>query len=593
MENNDEKLEELTLKKQKITTHNLRKILPYYAKSKGKLAALMIAMLCTGVLGILNPIYSANALASLATGDFEKATKLAIIMCILALGRIIFNAFVELLYTRINAQTRAEITKTVINSINQTKMSKLDSTKLGFLAERMSSDVGSVSDTYLDMMNLVFDILTNFVFLVYIAYLNIYLFLILLCYVVVLYFVCTIRSRIWIRGRKIVKKANDEARSAYYEQINGVRDVKLLNIKSSVTDYSNQKYKNAVGLEIKIGDKRNLMRRVQSSISTIFELVFLLVGIAMVNKEMIMLAGLLVIYTYYGRVEWLVNYLSQYKEYKSDGEIAATRIFEVIEDYEKESFGTDEIEDFSGTIELSDVHFAYKDGSEVLKGLNMKFEPNKMTAIVGKSGSGKTTILNLLSKLYDVSSGKILLDDKDINDLTENSIRSNIGEISQAPYIFNCSIRQNLLFAKPDATESEMIAVLKDAQIWNDISKMEKGIDTEVGENGVKVSGGQKQRLAIARLLLKNSKVIVFDEATSALDNESQKKIVDLLDTLKKDKTIIIVAHRLSTIVESDNIYMIDDGKVIASGTHASLMKNCAAYNELYSLEEESSTVSE
>ena len=210
-----------------------------------------------------------------------------------------------------------------------------------------------------------------------------------------------------------------------------------------------------------------------------------------------------------------------------------------------------------------------------------------MTAIVGKSGSGKTTILSLISKLYDANSGEILLDGKNINTLTENSIHSNIGEISQAPYIFNASIKQNLLFVKPDATDDDLVKVLKDAQIYKDISKMPNGMDTEIGENGVKLSGGQKQRVAIARLLLMDSKVIIFDEATSALDNNSQNKIVEMLERYKDQKTIIIVAHRLSTIVNADKIYMLDDGKVIANGTHKQLMKNCKEYYNLYKLEEE------
>jgi len=579
-------MEEINLKKNKITTHNLRKVLPIYAKSRGMIIFLVITMLFGGVLGILQPIYSANALANLASAEYEKAIYFAIIMCSLGLGRVIFNAVIELLYTRVNARTKMELTKKVIDAINRTQMKKLDSTKLGFLAERLSSDVNSVSDSYLDMMDLVFDIITNVVFLGYIAYLNVYLFLILMGYVVVLYIVCTIRSRIWIRGRKVTKKAYDEARSSYFEQINGIRDIKLLNIKDSVTEYSHKKYENAIKVDTKIGDKRNLMRRIQGSISIIFELIFLVVGITFINKDMILLTGLLVIYTYYGKVEGLVNYLSQFKEFKAEGEISASRIFEVIENYEKEDFGTNDLEDFSGNIELKNVNFAYDGENNVLENISLSFEKGKTTAIVGKSGSGKTTILNILSKLYEVSDGEILLDGININTLNENAIRKNIGEISQSPYIFNSTIKQNLLFAKPDATDEEIINVLKNAQVYEDIKKMPNGIDTEIGENGVKVSGGQKQRIAIARLLLKNPKVIVFDEATSALDNNSQKKFVDLLESYKKDKTIIIVAHRLSTIVGADNIYMIDDGKLIASGTHKQLMKKCKKYKELYELEE-------
>lgn len=579
-------MEKIDLKAKKVSTHNMRKVLPFYAKNKKLLSLLMIFLIFSGVVGIFIPIFSANALASLAVSKFDLAIKYAVIMCALGLVKIVVNAFQEYFYQKINLRTRYDLTDMVIRSINSTKMKKLDSSQMGFLTERMSSDVASVSDVYLDLIDVVFGIITNIVFLIYIAYLNIYIFLMLLGYVAILYIVCTIRSRIWIRGRKITKTAKDKARTSYYEQIAGIRDVKLLNIKENVTAFSNKKFDDALKIEMSVNNKRNLIRRIYSFISISFELIFLIVGIIFVKKEMIMLAGLLVIYTYYGRVEGLVGFMSSFKEYKTDGEIAATRIFELVEDYEKEEFGNEELDKFTGKIEMKNVKFGYEYGSLVLNDVSMVFEPRKMTAIVGKSGSGKTTILSLLSKLYEIDSGKILFDGKDISLLTENAIHSNIGEISQNPYIFNTSIKQNLLFVKPNATDDELVKVLKEAQIYNDIKKMKNGIDTEIGENGVKLSGGQKQRIAIARLLLMNSKVIVFDEATSALDNESQKKIVEMLDGYKKDKTIIIVAHRLSTIVGADEIFVLDAGKVIASGTHKWLMKNCEKYNELYKLEE-------
>ena len=583
-------MEELNLKSKKVKTHYMRKVLPVYAKQKKMITFLMIVMVICGVLGILQPIYSANALASVASMQFESATKFIIIMCILGLSRVLFNMVMEGLYIRVNAKTKRELTDKLIWSINSTKMSKLDSTQMGSLAEKLSNDIGSVSDCYLDMMNLIFNILTNIVFLIYIAFLNFYLFLILMGYVVLLFVVCTIKSRIWIRGRKITKKANDEARSAYMEQISGMRDVKLLGIEESVTNYSSKKYEKALRLEVKVDDKRNIIRRTQGALSIIFELVFLLIGILFIKKEMILLTGLLIIYTYYGRVEGLVGFLSQFKEFSAEGEIAASRIFDVIENYEKESFGTEELENFSGKIELKNVNFSYDGERQVLKNANLCFEPGKMTAIVGKRGSGKSTILNLISKLYDVGDGQIFYDGTDINALSKNTIRQNVGEISQTPYIFNSTVRQNLLFSKPDATDDELKQVLKDAQIYEDVVNMPKYLDTEIGENGVKISGGQRQRLAIARLLLKDTKVIVFDEATSALDNSSQKKIVDLLETFKEKKTIIIVAHRLSTIISADTIYMIDDGKIIASGTHRELMKKCKDYKDLYKLEEQGAT---
>ena len=579
-------MEKLDLKARDVKTHNMRKIWPFYKRHKGLLILNFIFLSCSGIVGIAAPIFSANALAKLAEGNFEEAIKFAILMCATGLVRVVFNALDELFYVKVNLKLQYELTNTVIGSINSVKMKRLDGTGMGFLAERLSSDVSKISDVYLQMIDVIFNILTNVVFLVYIAFLNFYIFLILLGYIALLNIIFTIKSRIWIRGRKITRKVRDKARSAYYEQINGIRDVKLLNIKENVTKHSNDIFNESLKIEESVSKKRNLIRRIQSFVSISFELAFLLIGIAFVKQEFILLSGLLVIYMYYGRVEGLVGHLSMLKETNADGEIAATRIFEIIEEYEKEEFGTEELENFEGNIELKNVHCAYNEGEPVLKGLNIKFEPGKMTAIVGKSGSGKTTILSLISKLYDIDSGKILLDGKDINLLSENAIHSNIGEISQAPYIFNASIKQNLLFVKPDATDDEIIKVLKEAQIYNDIKKFNDGIDTEIGENGVKLSGGQKQRVAIARLLLMGSKVIVFDEATSALDNTSQNKIVEMLEKYKQDKTIIIVAHRLSTIVGADKIFMLEDGKVIAEGTHRELMRICPSYKELYELEE-------
>ncbi len=581
-------MEKLELKAKKVKTHNMRKMLPIYAKQKKLFSVTLVFMICSGIVGILQPIFSANALASLAMGEFDKAIRYTLIMCSFGLSRIVFNLLEELFYVKLVLKMRFTLTDMVISAINSTKMKRLDSTGLGAISERLSTDVNSVCDVYIDMLELVFGILTNLVFMVYIAFLNFYIFVILVGYVLILYVVCTIRSRIWIRGRKLTKKAKDIARSAYYEQINGIRDVKLLNIKQNVTDFSNSKHQEALKIESSVSNKRNVIRRIQTMLSAVFELVFLLIGIAFVKNEMILLAGLLVVYNYYGKVENLVSFMSSFKEFKADGEIAATRIFEVLEEYEKEEFGCEELENFSGKIEFKDVKFGYTETEEVLTGASLLFEPNKITAIVGKSGSGKTTILSLLSKLYDANSGEILLDDKNINTLTENSIHSNIGEISQSPYIFNASIKQNLLFVKPDATDDELVKVLKDAEIYKDIKKMPNGMETEIGENGVKLSGGQKQRVAIARLLLMDSKVIVFDEATSALDNNSQNKIVEMLEKYKATKTIIIVAHRLSTIVGADKIYMLEGGKVIASGTHKTLMRTSKEYHELYRLEEKS-----
>ena len=215
----------------------------------------------------------------------------------------------------------------------------------------------------------------------------------------------------------------------------------------------------------------------------------------------------------------------------------------------------------------------------------MKLEPNKKIAIVGKSGNGKSTLFNLLLRYFDSTSGTIKINGVNIKELSEKSLRDNISVIRQAPYLFNTSIMDNFKIVKEDVTLEEVRNVCKKAYIDDYIMSLPDKYDTLIGEGGVNLSGGQKQRIAIARTLLKDTKVILFDEATSALDNESQEYIKKTIDNLVDTHTIIIVAHRLSTIMDADQIFVIDKGKVASSGTHEELMKESSIYKKLYSPE--------
>ena len=216
---------------------------------------------------------------------------------------------------------------------------------------------------------------------------------------------------------------------------------------------------------------------------------------------------------------------------------------------------------------------------------NITFEPNKKIAIVGSSGEGKTTLFNLITRIFDPVEGRIYLDDVPLTSLTEESLRENISVIRQDPFLFNRTILENFQLLDSKVTLEEVRKYCKLSFIDDYIMSLPKQYDTILGEGGVNLSGGQKQRLAIARTLLKKSKVILFDEATSALDNESQAYIKNLIDTLSHDHTVLIVAHRLSTIIDADLIYVIKKGKVFAQGTHKELMETCAFYNKLYNTE--------
>jgi len=302
----------------------------------------------------------------------------------------------------------------------------------------------------------------------------------------------------------------------------------------------------------------------------------------------------LVLFNYNGRVYSTAGALSGFYDSLVCLKLAAERVYQLLysPDFSKERFGTVRLEEVKGDIEFRNVSFSYKHSDntdmKVFDGLNFRIRAGESVAFVGQSGCGKSTVLSLISRLFDPDSGVILLDGVDIQDLEKDSLRGNISMVSQSPYIFNMSVRDNLAIIKKDLTEEELFRACRIACIHDEILKMPHGYDTVVGEGGVTLSGGQRQRLALARSMLKDYPVIMLDEATSALDNVTQAKIRDAIETIHGKRTVIMVAHRLSTVVSCQKIFFLAEGRVAAEGTHQELLQNCPEYRTLYM--EESTT---
>lgn len=244
--------------------------------------------------------------------------------------------------------------------------------------------------------------------------------------------------------------------------------------------------------------------------------------------------------------------------------------------------GAIELKTQSPLIKAEDISFTYADGTQAINGLSLDVPAGKTVALVGASGSGKSTLLNLLPRFYDVTSGRITIDGHDIRDVTLKSLRGNMALVSQEVAIFNDSVRDNIAYGTPDASEEQIIAAAKAAAAHEFILELPQGYDTVVGENGVKLSGGQRQRISIARAFLRNAPILLLDEATSALDSQSERLVQQAIENLQKGKTTIVVAHRLSTIINADRIYVISNGKVTEQGTHDSLLSQNGAYAVLY-----------
>lgn len=267
----------------------------------------------------------------------------------------------------------------------------------------------------------------------------------------------------------------------------------------------------------------------------------------------------------------------------NEGFTAATRIYKILDtqDYIKDKIHAKELNLGNGDIEFKNVTMEYKKGIPIIKNINLKFGGNSRSALVGLSGGGKSTILNLIPRFFNIQKGEITIDNQNISDVKVSSLRRHIALVSQDIILFDDTIKNNLLYGNILATEEQIIEASKKANCHEFILNFKDGYDTRVGENGVKLSGGQKQRVSIARAILKNSSIILLDEATSALDTESEKKVQEALNNLTANKTTITIAHRLSTVKNSDVIYVINNGEVIESGSHNELLENRGAYKDL------------
>lgn len=385
-----------------------------------------------------------------------------------------------------------------------------------------------------------------------------------------------------------IKKDSDEYVRCATENVTGIREIKALGIKKRMEKIMFYKIDSLFNKTKRIKRYEVAYYNINNFIYFLLQFIILASCGYFVVQGKIAYSIFIVIESYIWRIDDVVESLSDFGVNYNKIKVSLTRIDEIINNklYSDEKFGKKKLDNIKGIIEFKNVSFRYNDEEDnVLRNLNLRINPNKKIAIVGKSGNGKSTLFNLLLRYFDSSEGIISIDGVNIKNLTEESLRNNISIIRQAPFLFNMSIVDNLRLVKEDASLDEIKDVCRRAYIDEYIEGLPNGYDTIIGEGGINLSGGQKQRLAIARTLLINTKIILFDEATSALDNKSQEYIKRTIDDLVKDHTIIIVAHRLSTISDADVINVIDKGQLVASGSHDSLLKESSVYRELYSTE--------
>ena len=389
-----------------------------------------------------------------------------------------------------------------------------------------------------------------------------------------------------------IKKESDLQVKSATENLTGVREIKALGIKKNVEERLSKNIDNLFFNQRKIRKYELAYYNINTFIYFVLQTIILATSGYLLIKGELNYATFIVIEAYIWRIDDIAQSISDFGINYSKIKVSLKRIDEILNNklYNDEKFGDVNLTKAEGNISFKDVVFRYKEEEEnILKGLNLEIKTKQKVAIIGRSGNGKSTLFNLLLRYFDTNEGSIKLDDIDIKDLTEESLRKNISIIRQTPFLFNLSILDNFKIVKKNSTLKEIREVCKKAYIDDYIMSLPKKYDTLIGEGGVNLSGGQKQRIAIARTLLINTKVILFDEATSALDNESQEYIKQTIDNLIINHTVIIVAHRLSTIIDADVIHVIDDGKLVASGEHKDLLRHCKIYRSLYTVESSNS----
>ncbi len=391
----------------------------------------------------------------------------------------------------------------------------------------------------------------------------------------------------WTLTRE-AQECNDEINGILNEtlSVSGQLLVKLFGRE----DYEYGKYENANHRMIRLNIREGMAGRwfmvVINTFSSVGPMLLYLVGGILIMKydSTLTVGDISVMVALLGKMYGPVNSLLNIQVEWIRSMALFTRIFEYFDMPIDIRNADDAItpKNAEGNIEFKHVGFGYEPERKILKDINFTLEKGKSIAIVGPSGSGKSTIINLIPRLYDVQEGEVTFDGVDVRKLDLNFLRENVGIVSQETYLFNGTIRENLLYAKPDATEEELLEACKKANIYDFIQKQEKGLDAVVGNRGLKLSGGEKQRISIARVLLKDPVLFIFDEATASLDSISESKIQEAIDPIIKSKTSILIAHRLSTILAADEILVIKDGVIAERGVHQELVDDGGIYTELY-----------
>ena len=566
----------------------LRRFMAYYKPHLRLFTMDMSAALLVALIGVVYPMITRLMLNDLIPNrNYRLVVLYGITLLCLYLVKMLLNYFIQYQGHMMGVYMQARMRSDMFAHLETLPYSFYDTHETGKIMSRMTNDLFDVSElAHHGPENIIISVISIVVSFVYLSTINIWLTLIIFACVPFLMVISWSLRRKMRKAFRDTRAAMADINASLESSISGIRVTKAF----TNADKEQQKFEEGNGrFRLARRDSYNAMGRFHSGntfVTDIFNVVVLIAGGFFLYRGEIQFgdysAFIVSVNMFINPVMTLINFMEQFE----NGVTGFERFCEIMD--EKPETDAPDARDagvLAGHIEFRDVTYAYDEDKEVLRHVNLDIQRGKKYALVGPSGGGKTTICHLIPHFYNVESGQILLDGKEIHTLTLESVRRNIGIVQQDIYLFNDTMRENIRYGRLDATEEEIIQAAKRANIHDYIMSLPHGYDTQIGERGVRLSGGQKQRLSIARVFLKNPPILILDEATSALDNTTEILIQQALDELCLGRTTLVVAHRLSTIKNADEIAVVAEGRICEQGTHDQLMARHGMYYDLYQLQ--------
>ena len=570
---------------------NLKEFKPlikFVKEDINKLILASIIIFISGICDIFTGYLNGKVVESITQLEVKKALIfLGIYFLIeLTMDGIVLHKANSILYKEESKLTRKLGFYTYKKALNLPAVA-YEKTSSGEIINRITSDADTLSFTFGRLLNMISSLVATLIIIVYIFINSWIVGLEIIVIVFILFLILKKYNPLLKNIHKERREEQDKFTSLTTESIRGIREIKTLGVKNNLINNMIELIKDIYKKSEQEIDIQKSFNIKTNFIKSILECGVFATCVILLYYNKINLTFFIAMTYYVYRYTWLIENINDLTQTYQKVSVSISRVNDILENrlYKDEEFGNKKIDNIKGIVEFKNVTFSYPDEDCILKEFNLKIEPNKKIAIVGASGQGKSTLFNLITRIFDPTSGEITLDGINIKDLTEDNLRKHISVIRQEPFVFNRTIKENFELIDNNITLSKIRKCTKMAYLDDYIMSLPNKYDTVLGEGGVNLSGGQKQRLSIARTLSKGSKVILFDEATSALDNSSQDYIKRTIDNLVKDHTIVIVAHRLSTIKDADIIYVVDNGKIVSSGTHKELLKTSNIYKNLYETE--------